>query len=142
MGRPVWSKLSSHPDIVNAVKGNVTGSGMVTKEQFIELFSGEGITELNVGDSWFNVAKPGQPVQLARAWGNHISLTHKNLIARPEGGGVTFGFTAEYASKIAGRIQDDDIGLQGGFRIRTGERIREVISAPDVGYLIQNAVAG
>ena len=34
-----------------------------------------------------------------------------------------------------------DIGLQGGFRIRTGERVRELISAQDVGYFIQNAVA-
>lgn len=42
MGRQVWSRLSSHPKIVNAVKGNLTNDGIVSREAFIELFSGEG----------------------------------------------------------------------------------------------------
>lgn len=142
LGRAVWSKLSSHPKIVNAVKGNLTEEGIVTIEQFTELFRGEGITEVNVGDAWYNTAKPGKAVELSRAWGNHIALTHKNPIASPEGGGVTFGLTAQYGSKIAGRIEDQDVGLQGGVRIRSGERLKELIVAQDVGYLIQNAIAG
>lgn len=141
MGRAVWSKISSHPDIVNAVKGNVTGSGIVTIEQFAELLRGEGIQKVLVGDSWYNTAKPGQQVALSRAWGKHIALIHLNPIARPEGGGVTFGFTAEYGNRIAGRIEDTDIGLQGGVRVRAGERIKEIICAQDAGYFIQNAVA-
>lgn len=141
MGRDVWSKLSAHPKIVNAVKGNLTNSGMVTIEQFTELFRGEGIQEVLVGDAWFNTAKPGQTVNLARAWGKHLSLFHKNPIATPEGGGVTFGFTAQLGNRIAGRIEDKDIGLEGGVRIRSGEKVKELIVAKDVGYLVQNAVA-
>ena len=34
-----------------------------------------------------------------------------------------------------------DVGLQGGVRIRTGERVKELVIAKDVGYFIQNAVA-
>ncbi|BAV64769.1 capsid protein [Sphingobium cloacae] len=141
MGRAVWSKLSSHPKVVNAVKGNVADSGIVTIEQFTELLRGEGIQKVVVGDSWYNTAKPGQPVALSRAWGKHIAMYHLNPVANPEGGGVTFGYTAQYGTRIAGRILDTDVGLEGGVRIRTGERVKEVIAAQDVGYLIQNAVA-
>jgi len=140
IGRPVWSKLSSHPKIVKAIKGN-TDTGIVTVEQFLELFRDEGLQEVLIGDSWYNTAKPGQQVNLARAWGKHISLFHKNPIATPEGGGVTFGFTAQYGTRIAGRIEDQDVGLEGGFRIRAGEKVKEEICAQDVGYFIQNAVA-
>lgn len=141
MGRSVWSKISSHPKIVNAVKGNVSNAGIVTIEQFTELLRGEGIQKVFIGDSWYNTAKPGQPVSLARAWGNHISLLHINPLANPEGGGITFGLTAQYGSRIAGRIPDEDVGLQGGVRVRTGERVKELIVAQDVGYYIQDAVA-
>lgn len=141
MGVGVWSKLSSHPKIVNAVKGNLTDQGIVTRQQFIELFSEYGIKELLVGDAWYNTAKPGKDVNLQRAWGNHIAMFHSNPMATVEGGGVTFGITAQYGTRFSGRIEDEDIGLQGGVRIRTGERVKELIIAKDVGYFIQNAVA-
>lgn len=140
MGRSVWSKLSSHPKIVNAVKGNITNAGIVTRQQFQELFSDYGITQVLVGDAYYNTAKPGQNVSLARAWGKHISLLYVNPLAQPEAGGITFGLTAQYGSRISGRIVDEDVGLQGGVRIRTGERVKELIIAKDVGYFVQNAV--
>lgn len=142
MGRTVWSKLSSHPKIVNAVKGNLTNEGLVTRQQLTELFSAEGITNVLVGDAWYNTARPGQAVNLARAWGPHIALIHLNPIANPQGGGITFGFTAQYGTRFSGRIEDRDVGLEGGVRIRSGERIKELVVAKDVGYFIQNAVAG
>lgn len=141
LGRQVWSKLSSHPKIIKAIKGNNTDTGIVTVEEFLNLFRDEGLQEVLIGDSFYNTAKPGQNVSLGRAWGKHIALTYKNEIATPEGGGITFGFTAQYGSKIAGRIEDKDIGLEGGFRIRAGEKVKEEICAPDVGYLVTNAVA-
>ncbi len=140
MGRPLWSKLSSHPHLVNAVKGNVTSKGVITPEQFVELFSGEGLKELLIGDTWFNAARPGQQTLLRRAWGNHISLTHIDPMASPESGGITFGLTAQFGSKIAGRIEDPNVGLQGGFQVRVGERVKELVVAQDVGYLIQDAI--
>jgi hypothetical protein len=141
MGRAVWSKLSSHPKVVNAVKGNLTNAGIITKDQFRELFADYGITQVLVGDAFYNTARPGQTANLARAWGKHISLTYNNPIANPQGGGITFGFTAEYGNKIAGRIENQNIGLQGGVNIRVGERVKELIVAKDTGYFIQNAVA-
>lgn len=141
MGIDVWNRLSSHPLIVNAVKGNVTNSGIVSREEFLNLFRGEGITELLVGEGWHNTARQGQPPLLTRSWGRHIALIHKNPMASIEGGGITFGLTAQFGSRIAARIEDKDIGLQGGFRIRAGERVREIVIARDLGYFIQNAVA-
>lgn len=141
MGRKVWSKLSSHPKIVNAVKGNLTDEGIVTRQQFLDLFSGEGIKNLFIGDAFFNTAKQGQTPTLQRAWGNHISMLHINKMATTKGGGITWGFTAQYGGPIAGRIEDEDIGLQGGVRIRRGERVKELICAKDVGYFIQDAIA-
>ena len=141
MGRKVWSKLSSHPKIVNAVKGNLTSEGIVSRQQFLELFSGEGISRLLIGDAFYNAAKPKQAANLQRAWGNHISMLHINKMATAEGGDLTWGLTAEYGGKIAGRIEDKDIGLQGGTRIRRGERVKELIVAKDLGYFIQDAIA-
>lgn len=140
-GRQVWSKISSHPRVVNAVKGNVTNAGIVSREQFLELFAGEGITRILVGDAFYNTAKPGQTPTLSRAWGRHLALLHLNPMATVEQGGITFGFTAQYGSRIAGQQEDPDIGLQGGTRVRTGERVRELVVAKDVGYFFQNAVA-
>lgn len=141
LGRQVWSRLSSHPKIVNAVKGNVTNAGIVSREQFLELFAGEGITRLLIGDAFYNTAKPGQTPTLGRAWGKHMALLHLNPMATVEQGGITFGFTAQYGARIAGQMEDRDIGLQGGLRVRTGERVKELVVAKDVGYFIQNAVA-
>jgi hypothetical protein len=140
MGRPVWSKLSSHPIIVNAIKSGTQTSGLVSREQFIELFSGEGLQRLLIGDAWVNTAKPGQAPSLSRCWGKHLAMLHLNPGASVERGGITFGATAEYGSRISGRIEDPDVGLQGGYRVRTGERVKELVIAKDVGYFVQNAV--
>lgn len=141
MGRAVWSKLSSHPKLVNAVKGGTTTSGLISVEQFLELFAGEGIRRLLIGDTWANTAKPGQQPVLTRTWGKHIAMIHQNPAASIERGGITFGMTADYGGRISGSIDDPDIGLSGGRRTRTGERVKELIIAKDVGYFIQNAVA-
>lgn len=140
MGRDVWSKISSHPRIVNAVKGNVSNQGRITPEQFVELFSGDGLKRLHIGDAYFNTAAPGQPAALSRAWTRSIALLNVNPMATPEMGGITWGLTGQYGTRIAGRIADEDIGLQGGVRVRTGERVKELVVAKDVGYLIQDAV--
>lgn len=136
MGQPVWSKLSSHPVIVNAIRGNLTNKGIVTRAEFAALFE---VQRVLVGEGWVNLAKKGQPANLARAWGKHLALLHINPVARPDSG-ITFGLTAQYGTKISGRIVDPDVGLQGGVRIRTGERVKELIIAKDTGYFIQNAV--
>ena len=141
MSRSTWSVVSSHPQIVNAIKGNVTGKGIVTPEEFVRLFSGEGLKTLAIGEGFVNTARPGQSASLSRVWGRHIMLTHVNPMANPLTGGVTFGFTAEYGRRVAWQWEDKNVGLDGGQVVRVGERVRELVVAPDAGFLIQNAVA-
>lgn len=140
MGRAVWSKLSSHPDLVNAVRGNLTNKGILTPDEFVALFSGDGLKKLLIGEPMVNLAKKGQTAQLAQVWGKHVAMLHVDPTANTDQG-ITFGMTAQFGSKIAGRIEDEDVGLEGGVRIRVGEKVRELVVAQDVGYFIQNAVS-
>lgn len=139
MNREVWSVVSSHPHVVNACKGNVTGRGIVSPAEFVNLFSGEGLSKLLIGEAFVNTARRGQVPTIERVWGKSISLIYINPNARPETG-ATFGMTAQYGTRIAGRWEDKNVGIEGGTVVRVGERVREVITAPDVGYLIQNVI--
>lgn len=139
MSREVWSVLSSNPEIVNAVKGQTTQKGIVSPAEFVNLFSGEGLTKLLIGEGYVNTAMRGQAPKIERVWGKSISLLHINPNARPESG-ATFGMTAQYGTRIAGSWEDKNVGIEGGTVLRVGERVREVITAPDVGYLIQNVI--
>lgn len=136
IGQAAWTKFRSHPHIVNAVKGGVTNKGNATREQVAELFE---LQEIIVGSSFVNTAKKGQAAVMNRVWGKHISLIYQNSVAGPDAG-MTFGYTAQYGTRVSGRIPDPNIGLQGGAAIRVGERVKELISAPSVAYFIQNAV--
>ncbi|CAJ1391647.1 unnamed protein product [Effrenium voratum] len=137
MGHKVWQAISSHPHIVNAIRGNLTDKGIVRREEVAALFE---VNKILVGEGYLNVAQKGQPVDLQRVWGNSIQALYINPQARPEGD-VTFGMTATYGTRIAGRIEDKDIGLEGGVRIRQGDRVRELIIAKGVGYQITGAVS-
>jgi hypothetical protein len=141
MSRDVWTVLSSHPALVNAIKGNVTGKGIITPEEFVRLFSGEGLKELNIGEGFVNTARRGQPEVLSRVWGKSIQLHYINTEARPEQGNPTWGFSGVYGGRIGGSWEDRNVGLQGGKVVRVGERITEIVVAPDTGFIIQNAVA-
>jgi hypothetical protein len=48
IGRQAWTKLRSHPHIVNACRGNSTGRGNVTRQEVADLFE---LAEVVVGDS-------------------------------------------------------------------------------------------
>lgn len=138
IGRPAWTKLRAHPHIVNAVKGASTGRGNATKEEVAELFE---LDEVIVGEAFLNTARKGQTVSMNRVWGKHISLLHINPLAGPEGNQASFGWSAQFGTRRSGRIPDPNVGIDGGQAVRVGERIKEIVAAPSVGYFIQNAVA-
>jgi hypothetical protein len=137
-GQAGWTKFRSHPRIVKAVKGGLSGDGMVSREQVADLFE---LQEVLVGASRVNGAKKGQAVDLQRTWGNHLALLHIN----PQGGvgeGAmpTFGFTADASGGgVAMSFEDPDVGLYGGTTIRVGEQVKEIVSATGCGYFIENA---
>jgi hypothetical protein len=137
LGRAVFTKLCMHPKVVKAILGNSGDSGIVQRKAIADLFELEDVL---VGEGWVNTARKGQAASLSRVWGKHMALLRRDRNAGSQNG-ITFGFTAQFGSKIAGSIPDKDIGLRGGQRVRAGESVKEVITANDLGYLIVDAVA-
>lgn len=140
MGRTVWDKIKKHPRLIKAVKGDLTEDGAISRRQFADLFEIE-VDNFLIGESWINTARKGQEVNLQRAWGNFISLRYVDVTKQAAIDAImTWGFTAELGTRISGSLPDPDIGLLGGERIRVGERVRELVVAKSLGYLISNVI--
>ena len=143
LGRSAWSALRQHPDIATAASAATKSAGIVGMERILELFE---LDQINVGDSWINLAKKGQTPVYTKVWGNDV-LLHWNdpNVRASDDGFVTFGFTAQRAlangvDRVAGSIPEPKRGIEGGETIRVGEALKEIIAAPDVAYFIENAV--
>ncbi|EAU40164.1 hypothetical protein FP2506_11427 [Fulvimarina pelagi HTCC2506] len=139
MGFNTWNKISSHPKLINAVKGGLTTEGMITKQQFADLF--ELSRGVHVGAAYMDASRPGQVADLRRVWGDDMVFQHINGSADPMSGTITHAYTAQYGTKIVGTMEDPDVGLEGGEVIRSGERVKELIVAPGVSFLLQDVVA-
>lgn len=135
-GRAAFSALARHPDIVKATHGNSGDSGIARREAIAELFELEDIL---VGESFLNTTKKGKTPTLARVWGKHAAFLHRDQLADTRK--ATFGFSAQWGTRIAGSETDSKIGLRGGQRVRVGESMREVIAAPDLGYFLEGVVS-
>lgn len=137
LGQAVFTKLSTHPKVVQAFYGNAATAGVVRREFLAQLFE---LDKVLVGQGFVNTAKKGQTPVIARVWGKHCSLLFQDPTADTRGG-TTFGLTAQFGDRIAGAIEDKYIGIRGGQRVRVGESVKELITANDLGYFFQNAVA-
>jgi hypothetical protein len=135
VGQDVATALQTHPDILKAYFGNLGDSGIVPTPFLAQLF---GLDAFLVGQGWLNTAKPGQTPTVSRVWGKLAALIYRDSLASADQG-VSFGLTAQFGSRIAGRIIDQDMGMRGGVRLRIGESVKELITAPDLGYLFSNA---
>lgn len=139
MGEQVWYKLRRHPKILEAVYPvNFSGNGMITLAQFQELFE---FSQVLIGRALINTAKPGQNAVLSRVWGKHFAMHHQNPLADLRGKGISFGATAEHLNRVAGTMEEPKIGLRGSIRVRVGETLKELVTAPDCGYFIQDCIA-
>lgn len=136
LGQAAWNALSLHPKIVSAAIGNDGTNGRATKERLAELLE---VGEVIVGTGWVNSVKPGKTPVLARVWGPHALAFYRDRTVT-QAGGMTFGLTAQYGMRVAGR-KVVDMGLHGGELIRSGESVKEVIVANRAAYFFQNAVA-
>lgn len=137
LGQEAWTKLRTHPQIVQACKGSAQKDGTVTRQQVAEIFE---VSEVLVGAGRHNLARRGQAPNFQRCWGKHIALLSIDQMAA-ETNQPTFGWTAQWGSKTAGTINDPDIGIEGGVRVRSGEHVKEVIAASDAAFFIEDAVA-
>jgi hypothetical protein len=137
IGRAAWTGLRQHPKVVQAIYKSQQGAGTISREQLAELLE---IEEIIIGSAMVNTARKGQTATYNRTWGKHCALIYSNTQAAMNGQ-PTYGFTAQFGTKIAGSIPEQKAGLRGGERVRAGESVKEVICAPEAGYFFQNIVA-
>jgi hypothetical protein len=137
LGQETWTKLRRNPAMVKAANRSAGDSGMITRAEFMEIFE---LDELLVGSGFVNIAKPGQLVVTSRVWGKHAALIYKDKLATASGSRSLFGFSGQFGTKISGEMPEPNIGLRGSVRVRSGETLAEVISAPSLAYYFENAV--
>lgn len=138
LGRRVATKLRMHPKVCKAVFGNNTDAGHVSLQALADQLE---LQKIVVGDARLNTAKPGQAATLSRVWGNHAAFLYLNKEADTQAG-TTFGYTAQFGDIVAGTIADPDVGMRGGQRVRSGEAVKELVVANDLGFFVQNAIQG
>lgn len=136
-GQRTWSVTRQHPKLVQAIKGTNQATGLVSREEFAEFFE---LQNVYVGAGFVNTAKPGQAVSLSRVWGKHAAFLYRDRAAGPQGG-TTFGYTGAHKSIEATQWFDHEKGAQGSQAIKVIERVKEVVSANDLAYYFENAVA-
>ena len=137
LGRPVATKLQTHPKIVQAFHGNNGAYGLAPLEFIASML---GLDEVIVGESWFNTAKKGQTINTARLWGKHAALLYKSPVSISTNS-MSFGVTAQWGDRLTATYQEPKIGLRGSTVVRVGESVQELVLANDLGYFFQNAVA-
>lgn len=140
IGQSEWRALRTNPSIVKAVHGTLGDKGAASKEQIAELLE---VRDILIGRGLVNVATPGQKPAMKPCWRGNVALLYQDPTAARiaglvEGGNVTFGFTAQTGTRVAGQWEDEKIGLRGGTRVRTGETVKEIICAPSLGYLLED----
>jgi len=138
LGQLAWTGLRRNPAIVSSISFSGTSNGMASIRAVADLLE---LDDIVVGTAWINSARRGQTASLGRVWGKHAALLRLDRNANAKGDVPTFGFTAQYGRPVAGTIPEPKVGLRGATRVRSGESVKEVICAADLGYFFQNAVA-
>lgn len=136
-GQIAWSKTRRNPGVIQRLYGSASTRGSARIQDFAEEL---GLREIFVGSAFLDTSAPGQTANLQRAWGPHASFFYRSEQVEMEGQ-INFGFTAQWGDRIAGVIEDPDVGLRGGKRVRSGESVVELVTAPDLGYLFSNVVS-
>jgi hypothetical protein len=131
-GHSAWTAFRKHPKVLKAIRGNDGGEGLASRQAVAALFE---VQRVLVGEARVNIAKPGLVPSLSRTWGNVISGQFIDRSVTAETGGLTFGMTAQFGTRIAGSLMAN-MGLQGGELQRAGEMVRELIVARRAGFLI------
>lgn len=135
IGRVEWTVLRTNPSVLRALTPSGAADGYANKRAVADLLE---LDDILVGEAFVNVAKPGQAPVRARVWGNHALLFHRAPLATSLQPSATFGWTAQFGQRVSGTIDKPEVGLRGSQLVRSGESVKEVIAAPDLGYLIQN----
>lgn len=141
MGRIAATSLLTHPQIVASYQGSTglgTKQGGVIPANYLSVLFPQ-LKKVGIGAAFVNTGATGRgSMNLRRMWGNHIALLRNETVKLPYS--RTFGFTA-YTGAVSGTYFDKSVGLEGGYVVRMGEQLEEVVAEPAYGYLIQNVVS-
>lgn len=138
LGLSAWTVLARHPKITAGVFGTVMPGREATEQQVASLL---GLREIVVGKAKINTAKKGQTPVLAAIWGDQAALIVDNPTGADILAGNQFAVTAQFGTRIAGTIDDPNMGMRGGVYVRTGEAVKELLTASDLGYLFSDILA-
>jgi len=145
LGLEAWNALCTNPFLVESIRGgifpanNAAQAGITTESQVAALF---GLDEVLVGDSRHNTAKEGATPTIVRVFNDSAALLHINDNVRTTNDMiVTWGYTAQFGERVAGTIQDPNMGIHGGVWVRVGESVNEQVIAPSAGFLFLDTVS-
>jgi hypothetical protein len=137
LGRVEWTGLRTNKAVLQSLTISGTDKGMATKQAVADLLE---LDDIIIGEGWINTAKKGQAVNMQRAWSADALLFHKAPLANSIDATPTYSWTAQYGERVAGSIDEPKTGLRGSVRVRSGESVREVMAAPELGYLFENVL--
>ena len=139
MGQQVWTKVRQHPRLIQAANASAQTGGAITRQDLADLLE-IPVDNVVIGAGFVNSARRGQAANITRVWGKSCALLFTSQDAA-NADAPTWGWTAQFGDRIAGEIPEPSFGLRGSTRVRSGESLLEIVTAPAVGYLFSAAVA-
>jgi hypothetical protein len=137
IGRAEWTQLRVNRSMVAAAHGNSGDKGVVSIAQMLELLELENIF---IGESRVNIAKKGKAPEIKRVWAGHAAFTYQAPNVEVPAGTLTWGASAQFDDRFAATWYDEKVGLKGGYRVRVGEQLKELVIAKECGLLLQNVI--
>lgn len=135
MSWEVWIQIVDHPDFLDRIKWSQTG--VMTEQDFLKLMAPYGIQKLFIGKVQKNTGVEGQTDALSSVWGKDCLLGYVTDAPglREVNGGYTLRLNkGKYVDK------KDEFDPKGSW-VRNNDYYDQMLFAPEVFYLIKNAVA-
>ena len=136
LGQKAASALRQNKSIIKGYNGTLGDDGLVPLEYLRDKLE---LDAIYVGQALVNTVNIARKPVLAHAWGNHCSLIYRDKLADANSG-TTFGLTAQFGDRETRQIFDEDMGMRGGYRIRVGESVKELITARDLGFFLEDVI--
>ncbi len=139
-GQEAWQVFRKLPEVLDAVKGATrfqnTPGGIASPSEVANLLE---VDRVLVGRARYITTKEGQTPTYTRLWGKHCVA----LYVDPNPGlrSITFGVTFVESPRQTMRDFDPKRGVKGAHYIKVAWNSDEKVIAPDLGYMIENAVA-
>ncbi len=139
-GQEAWRVFRKLPEVLDAVKGSTrfqdSPGGVASPAEVAELLE---VDRVLVGRARYISTAEGQPATFTQLWGKHCAA----LYVEPNPGvkSITFGVTFVETPRTTMRDFDPKRGVKGAHYIKVSWNSDEKVIAPELGYLIENAVA-